>query len=310
MSEWKPFALLFIMKKNILILIAILLLMSCKDDLESFEKITLDSFNIYIDNRFNSYVFDDLSKELIFTVNRFYENFSVCPELNDSVDVVVSYPDWDEIANNSSVKKLIEKKIISSNRKGKLYKDIYKLISMNESNTRGLYFSSINTIFIKIETKYDSPKDILNILIGEYNHVLLDGKMKLFSPRDSIYFRLFLDEGITNLFVDYLFSTSQVISPEGMSSYSQSFKSLKDEGSINFDKSRINSIALNNQFLLKLEDGLLAMDFQIFLIDRYGFDKYLNFVQYLYHEEYGSLDQIFTDCYSQSFNSIFDDWFY
>lgn len=52
------------------------------------------------------------------------------------------------------------------------------------------------------------------------------------------------------------------------------------------------------------------MDLHVFLIDHYGFEQYINFVKYLYHEEYNSLDQVFFDCYSQNFNSILDDWLY
>jgi hypothetical protein len=160
-----------------------------------------------------------------------------------------------------------------------------------------------------MESIYSPYEEAMELLIAEYNHYLLKQKANQLEYNDLHYWNFFIDEGITNFYVDYYMLYNSKLDRTKMIDYVNDHEYFIDEGIITIDKNKIYGCPVEKLITLAGDDFELAIDFHVWLIQDFGADKYLNFLRYLYTSNYDSLDNCFVETFGLSFQDAFSSWY-
>lgn len=298
-----------LIKKNILLLIAFLFI-SCSrypQISEDFYEISSEGLSYWVDKDLNDYSREYIEKKLSADLESFYRQFADEPISSGIPIVIFTLGSWNVIGESRSLTEII-KKIPIDNFYGNIsLRKILETMQNKSDSISAVYVAPVNTIIVRLNSKYDSKERILNLLISEYNHGMLEKAGQQLTDREFVYWLLLIDEGLTHFYKMYIQECSYTLNQKEVGQFIEYFKLLKFENKIEIDQNVIESSISGAAVTTKTEQ-YLSISFIVYLMDEFGLDLFYEFINLLYFSEYSSLDDLFSNSYNRTFREIYLDW--
>ena len=296
--------------KKVIFVIITFLIFSCNNNpriSEDYYEIKSKGSNYWVDKDLNDYGREYIVKDLSGDLERFYWQLSNKPLSSWHPNVIFTLGSWNEISENKSLIRIINKTRIDKFYGDLFYRELFRVINEKPEAVSAVYLSPIDTIIVKLNSKYDSRERIQDLLISEYNHAILEMAGQRLTDMEFNYWVPLIDEGLTHFFYMYIQQSGYTLNQEGIDLFFKFYQTIKTENNININKNEIDS-AMVGKSVTTLFEEYLSISFIAFLLEKYGLDHFLGFIDLLYFSDYSQLDELFGKSFQRTFKDIYFEW--